>query len=94
MNTNMRVTIFNGALFILVVQVPLLAACNDQQPVLPAPVCATWQAPDGTWMEEDNEPVDAYPCDGDDMFPKVKPSTKKPAPAKSTQPIGGKKKRF
>lgn len=69
-----------------------MSACGDPAPrPLPVPVtCATWQAPDGTWMEEDNEEVDADPCDLDDVFevrttapakplPKASPA-KKPAP--------------
>lgn len=70
------------------------ASCDKNQPDAPSrhPLpCATWQAPDGTWMEEDDEPVDSDPCDLDDAFevpkvhttaPKVKVSTK-PAPRSS-----------
>lgn len=78
----------------------LLGACGDPQPVFPA-TCATYQAPDGTWMEEDNEPVDADPCDLDDAWEfdgtghrTPKPTVKKPSPAKTSAPIGGRKKRF
>jgi hypothetical protein len=98
MNSNVRVVLFCGMLFLLTVQMPLLGACTGQEPVVP--VCATYQAPDGTWMEEDDEPVDADPCDLDDAFEvehlkTPKPVVKKsPAVAQSAQPLGGKKKRF
>ena len=77
----------------------LLGGCGDpvQRPV---PVCATYQAPDGTWMEEDNEEVDEDPCDLDDAFEVEHPKTPKPVvkktPEKSTQqqPVGGREKRF
>jgi hypothetical protein len=76
--------------FVLAVAL-LLLGCDKVVLPQPAP-CATWQAPDGTWMEEDNEPVDDDPCD---RLPDVKVSTVKPpvkpSPAK---PIGGQKKRF
>jgi len=58
----------------------MLAACGDPQQSTPI-ACATWQAPDGTWMEEDNEEVDSDPCDLDDMF--EKPRTTKPVPKAS-----------
>ena len=57
------------ALFAAVLVV--FAAACDRPLVAPA-VCATWQAPDGTWMEEDNEPVDSDPCD---RQPDYKPAT-------------------
>lgn len=71
-----------------------LGACGSPNQARPI-VCATYQAPDGTWMEEDNEVVDSDPCDLDDQFEdqggydlrKVKPVPKQ-------TPIGGKKKRF
>ena len=62
----------------------LLGACAKREGPHPAPVvCTTWQAPDGTWMEEDNEEVDEDPCDTDVDLPHVKPTTKKPAPKAS-----------
>ena len=69
------------------VLVGMLGACggpNDAQPV----VCATYQAPDGTWMEEDNEPInDDDPCDLElDLDPyHVKSPKPKPAPVKTPQ---------
>lgn len=82
----------------------LLGACG--RPVsapLPPITCATYQAPDGTWMEEDNEPVDDDPCDTEMDYPKPARTTAKPAakpsvkasPAKpASTPLGGRKKRF
>lgn len=83
----------------------LLGACGrpGSAPVLPPITCATYQAPDGTWMEEDNEPVDEDPCDTEMDYPKparttVKPAAKpsvKASPAKpASTPLGGRKKRF
>lgn len=79
---------WGGAIFAVVVLlgVCVLVACT----ALPGPrrptACATWQAPDGTWMEEDNEPVDSDPCDRGGYFgpakPTPKPSTKKPTPVR------------
>ena len=75
------------AVFLVVVAVLVLAACDKKQPDIPSPhplPCATWQAPDGTWMEEDNEEVDSDPCDLDDAF-KVRttaPAKPKPSPTK------------
>jgi hypothetical protein len=59
----------------------VVAGCGNPQQATPRPVCATYQAPDGTWMEEDNEPVDSDPCDLDDLF--EKPKTTKPVPKAS-----------
>lgn len=80
----------------------LLGACGKGAPLQPV-ACATYQAPDGTWMEEDNEPVDDDPCDLDDLWerehktptpkPRVKSTVVKPSPAR-TQPIGGRSKKF
>jgi hypothetical protein len=53
--------------FLVGVAVLVLTACGNPQQASPI-VCATWQAPDGTWMEEDNEEVDSDPCDLDDLF--------------------------
>lgn len=75
----------------------VLGACDtNSAPQPPLVVCETWQAPDGTWMERDNEPVDDDPCDleADVHFPVIKPSTKKPSPVAKSTPIGGRKKRF
>lgn len=81
----------------------LLGACGRSDggaPVFPA-VCATYQAPDGTWMEEDNEPVDRDPCDLDDAWEfdgaghkTPKPKVVKPSPRMTSGPIGGRGKRF
>ena len=73
----------------------LLGGCGDpSRPV----VCATYEASDGTWREEDHEEVDEYPCDLDDAFEVEHPKTPKPvvkkSPAQSTPPLGGRKKRF
>jgi hypothetical protein len=99
MKANVRVAIFGMAVFVMVVQMPLLGGCGKGG--VPTPVvCATYQAADGTWMEEDGEPVDADPCDLDDAFeiehPKTpKPLVKKsPAAAQSTLPLGGRRKKF
>ena len=86
-----RVTV-TVALVTLPILALALAGCSGGQP-LPQPspqpvVCATYQAPDGTWMEEDNEPVDDDPCDrlpDSPKSPSIKPTTKKPAPA-TTKP--------
>lgn len=82
----------------------LLGACARRGPVtVPIVTCATYQAPDGTWMEEDNEPVDDDPCDTEMDYPKPVRTTAKPAakpsakasPAKpASTPLGGRKKRF
>lgn len=82
----------------------LLGACASREVApWPAQVCATYQAPDGTWMEEDNEPVDDDPCDTEMDYPKPVRTTAKPAakpsvkasPAKPVStPLGGRKKRF
>ena len=79
----------------------LLGACGraGSAPVLPPITCATYQAPDGTWMEEDNEPVDDDPCDTEMDYPKSVRTTAKPSvkasPAKpASTPLGGRKKRF
>lgn len=90
-NAMRRVLVTLGIVSLLVLALTL-GACGDPAPrPLPVPVvCATWQAPDGTWMEEDNEEVDVDPCDLDDLFevrttapakplPKASPA-KKPAP--------------
>jgi hypothetical protein len=61
-----------------------LTACGDPQQATPRPIaCATWQAPDGTWMEEDNEVVDSDPCDTDDMFEVRTTAPAKPVPKPS-----------
>lgn len=60
----------------------LTAACGDPQD--PCQVNPTRQAANGEWIEADGEPLDADPCDSDDLERKgvkVKPkkkSTKKP----------------
>lgn len=71
--------------FLVGVVVLVLAACGKAvPPPLPQPVvCATWQAPDGTWMEEDNEEVDSDPCDLDDVFEVRTTAPAKPKPAVS-----------
>lgn len=77
----------------------LLGACGRPGSA-PLPItCATYQAPDGTWMEEDNEPVDDDPCDTEMDYPKPaktsKKPTVKPSPTKpAATPLGGRKKRF
>jgi hypothetical protein len=90
--------LFTFISLVLVAVVVALAGRGD--PAQPA-VCATYQAPDGTWMEEDNEPVDGDPCDLDDLLEPVvippnvskKPSPKA-SPTKPSAPLGGRKKRF
>lgn len=73
-----------------------LGGCGDPATPPRPVVCATYQAPDGTWMEEDNEAVDDDPCDLDDAYEldSYDLRKKKPMPAKTSAPIGGKKKRF
>lgn len=88
-----------AAVLVLAVVALLMGACDRTVAPWPAPVCATYQAPDGTWMEEDNEPVDADPCDTKIDLPKPVRTTAKPAvkpsPAKTVStPLGGRKKRF
>jgi len=62
----------------------MLTACGDPQQATPRPVvCATYQAPDGTWMEEDNEVVDSDPCDLDDLFEVKTTAPAKPVPKAS-----------
>jgi len=62
--------------------VGFLAGCGDPQQATPI-ACATYQAPDGTWMEEDNEPVDSDPCDTDDLFEVRTTAPAKPVPKAS-----------
>lgn len=76
-----------------VFSVLLMAGKCDEIPSRNPGPCSTYQAPDGTWMEEDNEPVDSDPCDREpdnDKAPVVKLPTLKKAPV----PIGGKTKKF
>ena len=81
--------------------VTMLVACGTNSPPQPPLVpCATWQAPDGTWMEPDNDPVDDDPCDleagldGPIFKPTPRKSPVKSSPAPKSTPIGGRKKRF
>lgn len=80
-------TVFWGAVVALVGMGIFVAACGTGSPVQPV-TCATWQAPDGTWMEEDNEEVDADPCDRfDDLHPLSTKSAKpKPSAVRTTKP--------
>jgi len=74
--------VLTSVLLLAVVAAMLLDACGGL--LAPAPVvCATYQAPDGTWMEQDNEEVDDDPCDTGVDLPHVKPTTKKPVPKAS-----------
>lgn len=92
-------TIFWGAVGLAAVLVIWLGACGGGSPVQPV-TCATWQAPDGTWMEEDNEEVDADPCDRfEDRHPLLTKSPKpKPSAVRTTskaqQPQGRNTKGF
>lgn len=86
-----------GAIIAAVVAGVLLLAIGCGDPARAPAVCATRQAPNGQWIEEDNEAVDGDPCDTDDQFEDQGGydfRKKKPVPAKTSAPIGGKKKRF
>lgn len=78
---------------VLAIVATLLGACGD--PAQPQ-VCATWQAPNGQWMEEDNEEVDSDPCDLDDAFEVEHKKTKKPVAPRTSKPKppGGRDKKF
>ena len=78
---------FWGCLAVAAVVAIILGACGGFNPAPPV-TCATWQAPDGTWMEEDNEEVDADPCDRfDDLHPLSTKSAKpRPPVLRTTKP--------
>lgn len=75
-----------------------LAACSST-PADPCQVNPTKQAADGTWLEWDDEPLDADPCDSDEVDGSghrkphvnkpIKPTVNKPAPVKPP-PAGSK----
>lgn len=71
------------ALLALAVAAMLLGACGDPASPLQPVTCATYQAPDGTWMEEDNEPVDADPCDREFDVHRTNSPAAKPKPVKT-----------
>lgn len=85
-----KVSTYIWVLVLAAVVATALAACKDPNDARPV-VCATYQAPDGTWMEEDNEPVDADPCDTDDQFEDQGGYDLR---KKKQTPIGGRKKKF